>query len=1093
MSWNRCISLTAAGRATVLCLIVTPVLLAQLTDATLKGTVTDASGGVVPGAYVVVTNENTGQTRSATTSQSGEFSLPNLPPGAYDIKVSVSGFKTFSQRRLELNVGRLTEINARLELGEAKQTVEVRSQVGSVAVSNEGRISDTLEKTQIAELPIPQRDLFFLPSLSAGATDIPGPAFSFKLTNSPTVTINGNRYRGNNYVLDGSIDTDTINGGEPAIVPSLESVEEVQVQTGNFSSEYGRGNGSVVNIQTKSGTNELHGKLWEYHKNAGLNARNFFAAERPPQVFNQFGGNVGGPIARNRTFFFASYEGTRNSVGDPLSFQVETPEFRDYVFNTNPSSVAASLLKRFPAPTPAPGSGGQEYQGEVDLMTPQGAVIPALGTVFYTLHDAMHDDQYMARLDHLFNTGKDTLTGRWISEYEGDNGATNYSPVVLGEAVRGFRDPFHGFFGNLNVGETHVFNNMVNDARFSFPVISIGYQKSQPQVPQIFVTGVTASWGDPYSYSEWGVRNRTYEGRDTLSVVRGGHTLRTGFEVRNIFEGINLSSALDDFYFNGVFDFAADNPYAQYVVVNPVTGTPAGLDHYYSFLESALFLQDDWKATHRLTLNFGIRNDSFGTPSERYGHLSSIIWGPGSDFRERLANASVAHVSQLYEPERVNLAPRIGLAYDPFGNGKTSVRAGYSIAYQPPNGYFVDGAFANPPDTAQLYVQPNVGIGSSILYGIPAPANPTFKTTLNAQGGIVSPPGQISALISPWVVNPNYKAQYSESWFFNLQWEFAPSWILELGYAGTNGINLERMDDINRFAGDLIVNHGNQARINPNFGAMTYVTNGVTSSFNGLTAEVRHQWGRGLMLQANYRWSKWLDDSSDGSPGLFADNPELNPGAQNVDCLRCERGPSMFDIPHRFTASAVWVPEFFKGRSLVDKVGANWQLSTIIAAQSGRPFSVWCSASFQAGCDFNADGGGAQFGGSYDRPDAPASGTIKSSFSKQDYLNGLFNPNVFPRPTPGTEGTLGRDTFRGPHQVSVDLAVARSFRVRESKELQIRFEAFNALNNVNLYLPNSDMALALRPDGTFSPTSSFGVSTQAFDPRILQVSARFAF
>ena len=201
----------------------------------------------------------------------------------------------------------------------------------------------------------------------------------------------------------------------------------------------------------------------------------------------------------------------------------------------------------------------------------------------------------------------------------------------------------------------------------------------------------------------------------------------------------------------------------------------------------------------------------------------------------------------------------------------------------------------------------------------------------------------------------------------------------------------------------------------------------------------------------------------------------------------------MFDIPHRFTASAVWMPQFFKGRSLADRVGSNWQLSTIVSAQAGRPFSVWCSASFQAGCDFNADGGGAQFGGSYDRPDAPAPGAIKSSFGKQDYLNGLFNPNLFPRPTPGTEGTLGRNTFRGPHQISVDIAVERSFRVRESKELKLRFEAFNALNNVNLYLPNSDMALALLPDGSFSATSSFGVSTQAFDQRILQVSARFAF
>jgi len=335
--------------------------LAQLAEATMKGTVTDATRAVVPNASVMVTDESTGQTRSATTGQSGDFSLPDLPPGFYTVKVTASGFSTFEQRHLELSVGRITEIDVPMELGEAKQTVEVSAQVAKVPVSTEGRLSDTLQHSQITELPIPQRDVLFLPSLSAGATNIPGTSFTFKLTSSPAVTVNGNRYRGNNYVLDGSMDSNTINEGEPAIVPSLESVEEVQVQTGNFSSEYGRGNGAVVNIRTKSGTNTFHGKLWEYHKNAALDARNFFSASKPPLVFNQWGANLGGPIIKNRTFFFGSYEGSRNANGQTLSFQDETPEFRNYVFNTYSSGIAASLLKHFPAPTPAPGAEQREH------------------------------------------------------------------------------------------------------------------------------------------------------------------------------------------------------------------------------------------------------------------------------------------------------------------------------------------------------------------------------------------------------------------------------------------------------------------------------------------------------------------------------------------------------------------------------------------------------------------------------------------------------------------------------------------------------------------------------------------------------------
>jgi hypothetical protein len=290
---------------------------------------------------------------------------------------------------------------------------------------------------------------------------------SYKLTNSPTVTVNGNRFRGNNYVLDGSMNTHTLNEGEPGIVPSIESIEEVQVQTGNFSSEYGRGNGSVVNMRTRSGTNEFHGKAWEYLKNTDLNARNYFASQRTPQVFNQFGARVGGPIIRKKTFFFGSYEGTRNALAQALSFQVETPEFANYVETTAPNSIAAMLLKDFPPVKPMPGT-TTEYLNETDFTTPQGTVIPGTGTDHDMLHDYLRYDQYLTRVDHTVNGGNDTLTGRWINEFERSLGATNSLSSNLGVSMRGFLDPYNGAFGNLNVGEIHVFHGNVNDARFSF-------------------------------------------------------------------------------------------------------------------------------------------------------------------------------------------------------------------------------------------------------------------------------------------------------------------------------------------------------------------------------------------------------------------------------------------------------------------------------------------------------------------------------------------------------------------------------------------------------------------------------------------------
>ena len=862
------------------------------------------------------------------------------------------------------------------------------------------------------------------------------------------------------------------------------------MQTGNFSGEFGRGNGAVINLRTRSGTNELHGRIWSYHRNAAMGARNFFAAERAPQVFNQFGANAGGPIIKDRTFFFASYEGTRNAVGRALTFQVETPEFRDYVFRTAPTSVAARLLKQFPAPTPMPGSNGRRYADQIDLATPQG-LIPASGRAAVNLHDYTRFDQYLVRIDHSFNHGRDKITGRWIAEYQRDEGGTSSSTATLGKAMRGSRGPFDGLFGNLNLGHIHVFKRAVNDARLSFQFIRTARGSEDAVVPDITISGITAPFGDVFRQ---GTRLRTYELRDTLTLDRGRQAIRLGFEVRRIFKGLSIGPpTAGSFLFNNLTDFAADRPFRQTLTVDPASGKPTGFARYFTLYESGVFIQDDWKLTSQLNLNLGLRHDYFGTVTEREGRLSSIILGPGSSFEERLKNASVGRVGRLYRPERGNFSPRIGLAYDPLGDGRTSIRAGFSLAYQPHHGQSISGARALPPDAIQGVIQPSSRIGTRILYDIPVPFNPEFARGLNAQGGVQSRPGEPPIRITGFVVNPDIKTQYSESWFLNAQRELPRRWIAEIGYVGTNGINLERIDDVNRVNGDLI--DGREDRINPNFGVLLFVTNGVTSSFHAMTAELRRSFSDGFSLQANYRWSKWLDTSSDTSTGQFQDNAEPGKGAANIACLRCERARSLFDIPHRFSASFVWAPGFLReSRHLLARIGRDWQLSAIMTAQSGRPFSVWNGASFRAGGDYNADGGGGAVGGGfYDRPDAPAPGAVKTSFSRQDFLNGLFDPSVFPKPAPGRDGTLGRNTFRGPRYVTLDVALARNFSVFHEKQIQLRLEAFNALNNVNLYLPNTDLSLALLPDGTFSKTSAFGKSTQAFEARTVQASARFIF
>jgi len=1063
-----------------LCICFTLETVAQITETSLRGTIADSAGNVIVATAVVAQNEATAQVRTTTTNESGEFVFPSLPSGSYTIFVRIPGFKTYELKNLKLNVGQTSELNVKMEIGEVQTIVQVGGDEAVALVSNEARLSDTFTRQAVVELPLPQRDVFALTKLSAGATAIPGAANSTKLTNSPVVTVNGNRYRGNNYVLDGAVNVNANNTGEPAIVPSVEVIEEVQVQTNNFSAEFGRGNGSVINMRTKSGTNELRGQLWEYHRNAALNARNFFAAQRAPQVFNQYGASIGGAIRKKKTFFFGSFEGSKNALARAFAFQVETPELRAFVANTRPNSIANRLFQNYAAPTP--NRVGNGYQNQSNL-TINNVVIPATGTANVNLRDYIRSDQYLARIDHSFNNDKDKISGRWIAEYQRDEGGTSSSAATNGKAVRGQRGIFDGAFGNFNFGYTHSWTKAVNDLRFSAGFINVNRGNDDAIVPDITITGITAPFGDIFNQR---TKLRTYEIRNTFSLVKGDHTIRFGGEGRRIFKGLSIGPATAGSYtFTSLLSFINDQSFRQTLTVNPNTGQPTGFPRYFRIIEAGVFAQDDWKFSDRINLNLGIRWDYFGDAKESEGLLSSIILGNGNNFRERIASAAVGRVDRLYKPELTNFSPRVGIAFDPFGDNKTSIRAGFSLAYQPHHGQSIAGARALPPDAVQIVAQPNAtnpsqGFGTVILYGIPVPFNAEFARGLNPFGGINPLPGQRAPRPTGFVVNPTIKTQYSESFFFNVQRQLFNGWIVEAGYNGTIGVNLERIDDINRFRGDLL--DGVEDRINPNFGTLLFVTNGVNSSYHGGTFEVRKGFSKGFSLQANYRFSKWLDTSSDTSTGQFADNSEPGKGAQNVDCLRCERARSLFDIPHRFSFAGVWSPTFWtKQNGWTAQLLKNWQISGIFTAQSGRPFSVWNGAAANAGGDYNRDGGGGAVGGGfYDRPNAPTN--INTNFSNADFINGLFTRNDFPTPTPGTDGNLGRNTFRGPRYMGLDVSVARKFLFTETKCLILKLEAFNALNTVNLYLPNADLSLA-----------NFGKSTQAFEPRTMQASVKFMF
>jgi hypothetical protein len=1050
---------------------------AQLTEATLNGQVVDATGRTIPFATIAVLQRETGQKRDAMCDREGAFSIVGLAPGGYDVAVESTGFRAAKQSGLRLPVGQTT-LTITLELGQLEESVTVSASAIAVTTSTEARLADSFTRNTIDELPLAQRDIFGLTKLSAGATLIPGSANSTKLTSSPVVTVNGNRYRGNNYVLDGAMNTNPNNSGEPAIVPSLESVEEVQVQTLNFASEFGRGNGSVVNVRTRSGSNQLRGRAWEYYRGDSLNAKNYFATLKPQQQYNQYGANLGGPLLRDRTFFFANYEGSREQVGRPNIFQVETPEFRNYVLATAPNSVAARLLRQFPAPTPLPGVNGQQYLDQRNLVTPLGT-IPAIGRAVAIVDDDITSQQYMMRVDHAL-TQTDHLSARWIAETQADQGGTSAAPATVGRAMRGSRGPFPGVFGNLNLGYMKIAGTTVNDLRASVQMTDATRGDAAAMVPTITVTGITAPFGDVFLS---GTGLRTIELRDILTRDFGHHSMRMGVEARRVTKNLAIGPASSGtFTFNSIADFATDRPFRQTLTVDPATGEPVGFPRHFSQFETGAFVQDQWTISRNVSLSLGVRHDYFGTVTERDNLLSSIVLGPGSTFAERIATATVGHVDQLYSPQRLNFSPRVGIAVDPFGDGRTSLRSGFSRAYQPHHGQSISGARALPPDALQGVIQPSSNIGTRILYDIPVPYNPEFSRGLNAQGGVISRPGEPAIRTTGFVVNPTIKTQYTDSWFVNAQQRVGRHYMFESSYVSTHGRDLERIDDVNRVAGDLL--DGREDRLNPNFSTLLFVTNGVESTYDAITFELRRELDHGFSVQANYRYSRWLDTSSDTSTGQFQDNSEPGKGAQDVACLECEWGRSLFDIPQRLSASGTWAPAFgSSGRGLLPMLIRHWQVSGVLTLQSGRPFSVWNGAALSAGGDYNADGGGGAVGGGYyDRPDAPAAGSYKDQWSTSDFLNGLFDASIFPRPAAGTDGTLGRNTFRGPSYRTLDLTVTRSVRTGGSRELQFRVDMYNALNALNLFLPNADLSLA-----------NFGKSTQAFDPRMVQVGVRILY
>jgi hypothetical protein len=848
--------------------------------------------------------------------------------------------------------------------------------------------------------------------------------------------------------------------------------------------------------------------------------------EKTPRQQHQFGATVGGPIVKDKTFFFLDYEGSRLKDGVPAVFLSETPAFREDVIASSPGTPAAILLQDFPGP-PC-----------VEVLTTDPNICHAVSSQI----EHNQSDQYLVRVDQHIGT-HDQFYGRWINTLASGDVARQ---ELLGAGTRGFTAPFDGFFADLSVGETHEFSPYtLNDLRFAYSRnnsrIAFGIPpdtqtaailKSAGRAPDDFGQLVMDDGVVPFGGEVFIPRKfifNTFAISETLTHIVGRHALKFGFQWRHIQENSNYQLTSKPFYeFSGIDSFfnsfAANDPYLVAALVNrnncgtdpttPPCGQFTDTPRHFRWTHWAGFAQDDWKVTPRLTLNLGLRYEVFQSPTETNGILSNILPGPGSNRFQQIANATVGRVGKLWDTDKNNFAPRVGISWDPWGKGDTVFRGGFSIAYNEPySNLYTNASRLDPPDAITTFVDPNAFVGTDVHYQFPFVPSPDFAAPNSPNGGISG----IS--ITPSGVDPHLRTNYSMQWFLGFQHQLGHDYGMSLNYVGTRDVGGYTREDYNRFNGDIC----NQAvvpfcnffatRLAPGWGQITYISNESQSIYHGLNAQLRKVYTHGLSFTANYTWGKILDNVTEGGLGDYFNvntYAGLYSGVQNIQNQRGDRGPAEFDAQHRFTLTALWALPSPKSNAALRNVLGGWQLNSIISLQSGRPFDVFCGLAWFSGCDFNQDDL------AYDRPNRPA-GSKMSGFSNEQLVRGIFGdptltfvgfdsrtsaasqvfcPNglnsildaylFLDSPPPclpvGTNGNLSRNAFRGPAYETVDLGLSKDVKVGERVSVQFRADAFNLFNRVNLYNPNGDLG---------SPF--FGQSTASFPARQIQLGLKVLF
>lgn len=1016
-------------------------LVAQSFRGGIVGTVTDSSGASVASAQVTVTSQDTGLTRVVQTDSDGNYHFSELPLGNYTVTAVITGFNTETQKGIAVAVSTDSRVDFKMSPGEVKQVVEVSGEVPLVDTTSD-MSGGTIEGSVAQDLPVNGRDFTKLLTLVPGGTADPS-----SVSESPgsfgLFSINGNRGRSDNYLLDGTDMNDGFRNdpaineggvfGVPATLLPVDAVAEFGILAGT-EAEYGRNAGAIVNIVTKSGTNSLHGSVFEDFRNNHLDARNYFncannpcavagTSPQPANIFlnNQFGGSVGGPIVKDRTFFFAAYEGQREKVDFPSAITVPTQAqiaLHTPVGGVNP--VIAKLLALNPWTKPNPLPAG----------TP-GVDAPA--SLTSVLEGTNRLDSVITKIDQHI-AANDVFTGRY---FFGDSNQTFPLGLSSGSNVPGYNTHVPTRVQIVSLSYTHVFTNkLLMEVRggwnrfaetftpqdSNFDPSSIGLDTIPSGNPLLFGLPTVSVSG----YSSLGNGTSQPRGRvDTnwqyftnFSYNTGKHNFKMGFEFRRT----SINSFLDGKFrgtlsFNDLTDFLN----GQVDAGTQATGDTHRLTHQNS---EGLYLQDNYRLTHKLTFNYGLRWDHFGVVTEKHNRFS--IFNTTTDSLQLVGTQGLG---QLYPDDWKDFSPRFSVAYDLFGKSRTILRAGWGLYYDAYSlDYFLDQSVNNAGNLGPAYN----GIG-------PSPVE---------TGGVVGSPLQAGTRVfgnfttgsAVFTVAQNLKSPYVDEYNLNIEQQIASGLAMQIGYVGSQGHRLSRFRDINQ--ANPALPSGTPF---PGFGVINQFESTAFSNYNSLQANLNFRGYHGLTSSVNYNWSHSIDNASDGF--------DFVPQATQPDNSRrpdLERANSNFDVRQRFSWNFGYK---LPGSSWMPKLTSGWALDGIATLMTGTPVNLITFGGDSSGADFN---GSNEFLG---RPDIIGN-PLQGQHLPEAYLNlsDLAVPCILDAGgacIAGTQhfGSAGRNAFTGPHFRNLDFSISKSTPLGERLKMEFRADFFNIFNHPNFTNP----------------------------------------